>query len=757
MMRQRDLYERVATYTPNPDEDLLNRAYVYAMDKHRHQTRASGDPYFSHPLEVAAIVTDMKLDQDSVVAALLHDTIEDTDATRIEIDEMFGTGIGELVDGLTKLNRIDLVSKKTRQGENLRKLLMAIADDVRVLLVKLADRLHNMRTLHHVKPEKRQRIAQETLDIYAPLAGRMGMQDMRDELEQLAFKTLHPDAYSLIYEKLGMLRDKSQHVIDEIEKSVVDNLAMANISAQVKSRNKRPYSVFRKMEQNSVSFEQLSDVIGFRVIVDQVEHCYAALGAVHTRWPAVPGRFKDYISTPKQNDYRSLHTTIVGPSQQRVELQIRTHEMNDIAEYGIAAHSLYKDGIYAASEEPGYEALGGSVSKSESLAYAWLRRTGETMLDGDHPDDLLEHTRLELFHDQVFCFTPKGRLIALPHGATAIDFGYAVHTDVGNGCVGCRINGRAAPVVTKLRNGDEVQIIRSDSHIPPLAWENVVATGKARAGIRRATREARQKQYSSLGLKILTANFKRAGHEFKPDQLVAVLDKLAHSSIDDAIAAVGRGEMPPDDVIKAVYPDYRKERGNRETPSSGDGWFNMSGVANFMFRIPGRRRGRRHSEAAAKLPNAIPISGTKGDLPVRLDPAGGAVPGDRIVGILTPNQGITVYPIHAAALQAFEDSADQWLDLRWDIDDENPERFPAKVKLSAVNSPGVLAEITEVIATADANIANLFVSSPEPGLTNMVIGVEVWDLKHLNRLVRELRALSVVSQVERDNESGTAI
>lgn len=752
MMRQSELVERVASYSSNTDEGLLTRAYAYAMEKHRHQTRASGAPYFSHPLEVATIVTDLKLDQDSVVAALLHDTIEDTDATRIEIDTLFGPDIGELVDGLTKLKRIDLVSKKTRQGENLRKLLLAVADDVRVLLVKLADRLHNMRTLSHVPPEKRERIAQETIDIYAPLAGRMGMQDMRDELEELSFQTLHPDAYSLVHDRLEAMRQESREAIAEVEKCVVESLETEGISAIVKSRNKRPYSVFRKMEQNSVSFEQLSDVIGFRVIVDKPAHCYAALGVVHTHWAAVPGRFKDYISTPKQNDYRSLHTTIVGPSNQRVELQIRTHGMNEIAEYGIAAHSLYKDGVYTALDENSVDKNGLGINSKESRAYSWLRRTGETIFDGDHANEMMEHTRLELFHDQVFCFTPKGRLIALAQGSTAIDFAYAVHTDVGNGCIGCRINGQAAQVVTKLRNGDEVHIIRSEANVPPSAWENVVVTGKARAGIRKATREARLKQYSGLGQKILTANFKRAGHEFKPDQLVAVLDKLAHSSIDDALAAVGRGEMPPDDVIRAVYPDYQRERGSRENPSSNDGWFSLSGVANIMFRIPGRRRGKKHSQAAADLPNAIPISGVGSDLPVKLDPSAGAVPGDRIVGILTPGEGITVYPIHAAALQEFEDSAEEWLDLRWDIDEENPERFPAKVKMTAVNTPGVLAEITEVVAATDANISNLFVSSPEVGLTNLVFGVEVWDLKHLNRLVRELRVLSVVSQVERDNE-----
>ena len=751
MMRQNELVLRVQSYLPDADEELLNRAYVYAMHMHRHQTRESGAPYFSHPLEVAAIVTDLKLDQDSVIAALLHDTIEDTKATRAEIDGMFGPGIGRLVEGLTKLKRIDLVSKKTRQGENLRRLLLAIADDVRVLLVKLADRLHNMRTLHHVPADKRQRISQETMDIYAPLAGRMGMQDMRDELEELAFQNLHPDAHALVHTKLFELQTQSSEMIAEIESVIVDNLARAKIVATVKSRNKRPYSVFRKMERNGVNFEQLSDVIGFRVIVDRVEHCYAALGVVHTRWPAVPERFKDYISTPKQNDYRSIHTTVVGPSRQRVELQIRTHEMNDIAEQGIAAHSLYKDGIYSASGEgppAGNKVVSATPKATESSAYAWLRRTVETISDGDHPDELFEHTRLELFLDQVFCFTPKGRLIALPQRATAIDFAYAVHTDIGNSCVGCKINGRTAPVVSRLKNGDEVHIIRAQGHPLPPAWEHVVATGKARAEIRKATREARTRQYSGLGEKILVTAFKRAGRKFEQEKLEPVLNRLARSSIGEAIAAVGRGELPAEDVLKSVYPDYRKERVSRESTGGSEGWFNLSGVANFMFRIPGRKR-EKYAEAAKQLTDSIPIKGATGDLPVKLNPDGGAVPGDRIVGILTPGEGVTVYPIQAEILQKFEESADKWLDLRWDIDPENPERFPAKVSVSALNAPGTLAEISDVIGRADSNICSLYLTQADPGLTNLVFGIEVWDLNHLNRVVREIRGLAVTSYVER--------
>ncbi len=447
MMRQYELVERVRRYNPHADEELLNKAYVYAMRAHGVQKRASGDPYFSHPLEVAAILTEMRLDDATIVAAVLHDTIEDTSTTREEIDQIFGAEIGQLVEGLTKIKKLDLVSKRAEQAENFRKLLLAISADVRVLLVKLADRLHNMRTLHFVPESKRRRIAEETLDIYAPLAGRMGMQSLRDELENLSFRTLTPEADAMIEARLTDLRASNGAVIARIENELAAELSARGIKADVKGREKSPYSIWRKMERKSVSFEQLSDIYGFRVIVGSVDDCYRVLGVVHTKWPVVPGRFKDYISTPKQNDYRSIHTTVIGPGRQRVELQVRTREMDDIAENGIAAHTLYKEGRVSDTD----------AMERESRAYGWLRRTIELLGEGDTPEEFLEHTKLELFHDQVFCFTPKGRLIALPRGATPIDFAYAVHTDIGNKAVGARINGRIAPLLSELQNGDEVE------------------------------------------------------------------------------------------------------------------------------------------------------------------------------------------------------------------------------------------------------------------------------------------------------------
>src|SRR5665213_176057 len=664
MMRQYELVERVTRYNPAADENLLNKAYVYAMQKHGAQQRANGDPYFSHPLEVAGILTDLKLDDSTIAVALLHDTIEDTDATRAEIDQMFGEDIGRLVEGLTKIRKLDLVSKKAVQAENLRKLLLAISTDIRVLLVKLADRLHNMRTLEYMPEDARGRIAEETLDIYAPLAGRMGMHDMREELEELAFRTVNPEAHATISRRLAELRDKNNALVAQIEHELTERLSKAGIKAEVKGREKRPYSIFRKMERKAVSFEQLSDILGFRVVVDSVEHCYAAVGVVHTTWPAVPGRFKDYVSTPKQNDYRSIHTTVIGPGSQRVELQVRTHDMHRIAEYGIATHALYKDGVKPAangSASNGAASNGTAPAKrtdgglpgfnDEIRAYEWLRRTVEMLAEGDTPEEFLEHTKLELFQDQVFCFTPKGRLIALPRGATPIDFAYAVHTRVGDTCVGAKVNGRNMPLMTELHNGDEVEIVTSKAQVPPPAWESMVVTGKARSAIRRATRSVVRKQYAGLGRQILQRAFERAKRPFSDDLITAALPRLAQNNVEDALSAVGRGEIPSANVLRAVYPDHREERAKSRKAGGEEGWFGLKRGSGMKFRVPGLSR--RSEERPAKVDTALPIRGLTGESAVRFADSG-AVPGDRIVGILTPGGGVTIFPIQSPALKEFD-------------------------------------------------------------------------------------------------------
>ena len=723
MMRQYDLVERVRSYNPDTDEDLLNRAYVYAMKAHGAQTRASGDPYFSHPLEVAAILTDLKLDDATIVAALLHDTIEDTEATRAEIDHIFGHEIGALVEGLTKLKRLELVSREAKQAENLRKLLLAIADDVRVLLIKLADRLHNMRTLEFVPPASRHRIAEETLDIYAPLAGRMGLQEMREELEDLAFKTLDPEAHDVVMQRLDAMADRNRNLIGEIESQLTRNLQKNGMAARVYGRRKQPFSIWTKMERKSIGFEQLSDIFGFRIVVDTVEACYRAVGIVHTTWPVVPGRFKDYISTPKQNDYRSIHTTVIGPGNQRVELQVRTEEMDRIAEFGIAAHAFYKDGAGSPTER----------LKRESNAFAWLRHTIGILSESANPEEFLEHTKLELFHDQVFCFTPKGKLIALPRKATVIDFAYAVHTDVGNSAVGCKINGKFAPLSSELQNGDQVEVLTSKAQsAPPSAWEALAVTGKARAAIRRATRAAVRDQYAGLGRRIVERLFLRAKIEYADDKLKGALPRLARASIEEVMASVGRGQIKASDVARAMYPDYKEERAGR---------FGKKALATKLKSPPD----------AARSTSAIPIRGINSDLPIKFAPNGGAVPGDRIVGIVSPGEGITIYPIQSPALREFEEEPERWLDVRWDVDDSTPQRFPARIMVDNVNEPGSLAQIATVIAEHDGNIDNIHMSRRSPDFTELTIDLEVYDLKHLSAIIAQLRAKAVVARVERVN------
>ena len=746
MMRQYELVEKVQLYNPNTNEDLLNRAYVYAMKAHGNQTRASGDLFFSHPLEVAAILTDLKLDDATIVTALLHDTIEDTEVTKKEISETFGDEIASLVDGLTKIKKLDLVTREAKQAENFRKLLIAITSDIRVLLVKLADRLHNMRTIKYMKPASRTRISKETMEIYAPLAGRMGMQWLRDELEDLAFKALHPETYENLSKQLDEMRSRNADFIDTISRELKANLYASGIGAHVYGRQKKPYSIWRKIERKKVAFEQLSDIFGFRVVVENITDCYQALGVIHTNWRVVPGRFKDYISNPKQNDYQSVHTTIVGPEHQRVELQIRTQHMHHIAEYGVAAHTLYKEEMLSQNEN------GGDISSQHALemtqgsnAYRWLRQLVEMLLEGDNSEEFLEHTKLELFQDQVFCFTPKGSLVALPSGAVPIDFAYAVHTDVGNKCVGCKINGNHMPLVTKLRNGDEVEILTSDAQLPPPAWEAIAVTGKARSAIRRATREAIRDQYSELGRQIITRALAEVGKEYSDELLSEALSRLVHNSVIDILSSVGRGELSSKDVISALYPDMDEKpvTKRRKIQRDEEGWVNFNSTTSLKYRDPNANEQEVNGEL-----KGIPVRGHKSDVPVHFA-KGGAVPGDRIVGILTDDQGITIYPINSSQLAEFDNQPERWVDMTWDIDEDSPERFTAQIDVVGINAPGTLAKITEIIGVSDGNIQKLNIHTDSPDFSDMLIDLEVWDLKHLNDIINDLKRIDVVSKASR--------
>ena len=740
MMRQFELVERVLAYNPDADEALLNKAYVYAMQKHGTQKRASGDPYFAHPLEVAAILTGLKLDDATIAVGLLHDTIEDTDATRAEIDQLFGAEIGAIVEGLTKIDRLNLASREEAQAENLRKLLLAIAEDVRVLIVKLADRLHNMRTLDFMPVEKRRRIARETMDIYAPLAGRMGMQEIRSELEDLSFRALEPEKYAALELRLAAMRTRNAEMVQTIAADLRRRIADEGIPAEVSGRLKSPWSIFSKIQRKQIALEQLSDMIGFRVIVDKEEDCYRVLGVVHRAFKIVPGRFKDYISVPKYNDYRSIHTTVVGPERQRVELQIRTRAMHQIAEYGIAAHALYKEDLKHSIER----------LKQESRAYVWLRSTIDTLTSGSAPEEFLEDTKLELFQDQVFCFTPRGRLIALPRGATPIDFAYAVHTELGDTCIGAKINGAIMPLVTQLRAGDEVQIMTDANHVPPANWESIAATGKARAAIRRAVRAAAQKRAHAHGEYILSAVLQGEGARLDDAELAALVGWFGFENKKDFVTAIGENKVLPDALIEEIsrikgVPRHRKRRDiNLPVADTADGWFGLRKSSFFRFRVPGGQTvGEQGRKALTKLGF---------DTEVKISPEG-VVPGDRIIAILTPDGVLTVYPVHSEALTSLHQSDVAWIDVRWDLTAHYEATYNVAISMLSPHRPGSLASIAGTIARFDANVHNLFMRMDSPDFHRMVFLIEVRDLPHVSEVLAALKDIPGLSDIRRASVS----
>ncbi len=734
MMRQYELLEKVLAYNPEADEALLNKAYVYGMQKHGSQTRASGDPYFAHPLEVAAILTELKLDDATIAVALLHDTIEDTDATRAEIDQMFGHEIGAIVEGLTKIERLNLVTREEAQAENLRKLLLAISQDVRVLLVKLADRLHNMRTLEFVPPNKRKRIAQETMDIYAPLAGRMGMHDMRSELEDIAFRTLQPEHYATITDRLDATKKRNATIIKAITIELEQRFAAEGIKASVTGRLKAPWSIFTKIERKKIALEQLSDMIAFRVIVEDIEDCYRTLGVVHTTWKVVPGRFKDYISVAKYNDYRSLHTTVVGPGRQRVELQIRTLAMHQVAEYGIAAHALYKDDVSTSLER----------LEKESRAYGWLRAMIDNLTANNSTQDFLEYTKLELFQDQVFCFTPRGRLIALPRGATPIDFAYAVHTELGDTCVGAKINGSVAPLVTLLRSGDEVEITTDPNHSPPANWESIAATGKARGAIRRAVRTSGMQRAAKLGRQVLDVILQKENLKYGDGDEKKLSERLGCTTEQDMLVAIGEGRFDNDALAaEAAAVKGKKRRKSKiklSLATEEDGWFSLRALDGFKLRVPG---GQKLGAQGKRALDDLTI-----DTRAKVSPEG-VVPGDRMIGILAPDHLITIYPVHSDALVDLHDADVAWLDVLWDLSEEDDRRFNVSITILTLNKPGSLAQLAGTIAAHEVNIHNLFMLAESPDFHKIVLDIELRDLVQLTELLLGLRQNPNFSKVRR--------
>ncbi len=712
MIRQYELVDRVKAYDPTADEGALNRAYVFSLKAHGAQTRASGDPYFSHPLEVAGILTGLKLDCDTIVTALLHDTVEDTLASLDEIERQFGSPVARLVDGVTKLSQLELQSDQTKHAENFRKFVLAMSKDIRVLLVKLADRLHNMRTLSFIEnQDKRRRIANETMDIYAPLAERIGLKTITEELEDLAFAEINMDARNSVQARLEFLRKEAGDIVPRILDALRGMLAGHRFRATVEGREKRLYSIWRKMEVKNIAFEQLSDIVAFRIIVDSEADCYRALGFVHGAYQMVPGKFKDYISTPKPNGYRSLHTSVMGPERQRIEIQIRTREMHEEAELGVAAHWAFK------------QADAGSDGKQ----YRWLRELLDILDNASGPEEFLEHTKLEMFRDQVFCFTPHGDLINLPRGATPVDFAYAVHSQVGDTCVGAKINGRMVPLRTPLSNGDQVEIVRSTVPAPSPTWEGFLVTGKARASVRRFTRSKQRKEYESLGRAIAEKAFREIGETYAQAIIDQALPRLKLKNETELFVSLGQGLMTGKEFSDACFPTHRRP-----------------GVASRALSLV---RGRSGSTKAGDA--AIPIRGLVPGVAVHLAECCSPLPGDRIVGIITTGIGVTVHTIDCDTLVSFGDTPERWLDLSWDREEAENNVHVGRLSLVVANETGSLGELSMSIAKNNGNINNLKITSRSAEFFDFLVDVEVQDTRHLTDIIAALRTIPCVSSVER--------
>ncbi len=695
MLRQYELVEKVKDYDPDADEAALNRAYVYTVQKHGTQKRASGDPYFSHPVEVAGLMTDLQLDQETIITALLHDTVEDTLATIEDIEEHFGPEVARLVDGVTKLSKIEAMPENERAAENLRKFLLAMSEDIRVLLVKLADRLHNMRTLHFIKkPEKRQRIARETMDIYAPLAERVGMYEYMREMQALAFRELEPEAYNTITKRLEQLRNQDGGQVDAIALEIKQALAEAGLQVEVWGREKHPFSIWQKMSERHVSFEQVTDIMAFRVITENVADCYRAMGVLHTTWQFLPGRFKDYISTPKTNGYRSLHTSLMYQNSMRVEVQIRTHEMNHRNEFGLAAHWAYKQG-----DKP-------------DGAVGWLRDLIE-IVDASHDaEELLEHTRMAIYQDRIFAFTPKGALFQLPKGATSVDFAFAVHTDLGLQTVGAKINGRHMPLRTALNNGDVVEIIKGKNAEPQLSWLSFVVTGKARAAIRRSVRLKEQAEVAAIGSKLFDEIAARVPARIGKKAIRAAVERLELEEPDDLMYAIGAAKLTDREVMEALVPGCTAE-------------FDED------MEWPQRER-------------VISIRGLTPGVAFELATCCHPVPGDRIVGLRRKGETVLVHAIDCLELASGIDT--DWLDLSWG---KRSHGAVGRLQITIYDRPGTLAEMAGVFAQNKTNVTTLEQVQLDHPFVTYEIEAEVQDLAHLSRILSALRASDAVAQAER--------
>ncbi|UWQ97414.1 bifunctional (p)ppGpp synthetase/guanosine-3',5'-bis(diphosphate) 3'-pyrophosphohydrolase [Rhodobacteraceae bacterium M385] len=694
-----DLLSLVRAYNPKVNEALIRDAFDYGAQAHDGQTRHSGEPYFTHPVAVAALLTEQQLDDATIVTALLHDTIEDTRSTYKEVSDRFGPEIAELIDGVTKLTNLQLSNRESKQAENFRKLFMAMSKDLRVILVKLADRLHNMRTIRHMRPEKQRQKAQETMDIYAPLAGRMGMHWMREELEDLSFRVVNPEARSSILRRFITLQRESGDVIPKITDDIEAVLEKHGIKAQVYGRAKKPYSIWRKMQDKKLAFSRLSDIYGFRVITQSEDDCYRTVGAIHQRWKSVPGRFKDYISQPKSNGYRSIHTTVSGRDGKRVEVQIRTRQMHEVAEAGVAAHWAYRDGVRAQNPF--------AVDPAK-----WLESLNERFENAEDHDEFLEHVKLEMYSDQVFCFTPKGDVVKLPRGATPIDFAYSIHTRIGHSCVGAKVDGLRVPLWTRLKNGQSIDIITAEGQTPQATWIDIATTGRAKAAIRKSLREVDRDRYIKLGRELARVAFEQVGKKATDKALATAAKALLLTDADEVLARIGSAELSARQVVAELYP---------ELANTDEG----AAVASTRAVI-GLPPGARTLRAQCCQP----------------------IPGERIVGITYHGKGPIVHAIDCPALEPLMDQSERWIDLHWTEGRHAPvHNVTAEVTLS--NGIGVLGRLCTLIGEQNANISDLHFIDRKPDFFRLLIDMDVRDAEHLHAVMMAIEADSDVAALDR--------
>ena len=697
MIDVEDLIALIQNYNPRSNSDNIRKAYAYGKKMHEGQVRQSGDPYFSHPIAVAAILTEQRLDDATLITALLHDTIEDTKSTFTELSQLFGPEVADLVDGVTKLTNLQLSSAHSKQAENFRKLFMAMSKDLRVILVKLADRLHNMRTIKSMKQEKQHQKARETMEIFAPLAGRMGMQWMRDELEDLAFRVLNPEARGSIIRRFITLQREAGDVVQKINADIRTELDAVSLEADVYGRAKKPYSVWRKMQEKDLTFSRLSDIYGFRVICNSDADCYRILGVIHQRWRAVPGRFKDYISQPKSNGYRSIHTTVSGRDGKRVEVQIRTRQMHEVAEAGVAAHWSYREGV-----------LGKNPFAVDPAK--WIASMTERLEDDDH-DAFLENVKLEMFTDQVFCFTPKGDVLQLPRGATPLDFAYAIHTRIGGSCVSAKIDGLRVPLWTRIKNGQSVEIITAEGQRPQSSWVDIVVTGRAKAAIRRSLREEDRSRFVILGRELALAAFDHVGRPATDKALRTAAKMLGLADETELLAQLGSAELTARRVVSTLYPEL-----SLADPELAD--------------------------------NTRPILGLAPDQIVNRPKCCQAVPGERIVGITYRGKGVVVHTIDCPALQEFEQQPNRWIDLNWEPGRHAPVHT-VTLEITIANDAGVLGRICTLIGVQKSNISNLVFADRKPDFYRLLIDVDLRDVEHLHTVMTVLEAEIDVAHIGR--------